>query len=211
VSDPLAVNIGRTPRLILFDEPIKDFQAFVEVSYNTAQQDCRRCGGTGVEHDWRYGSTGETAQVRDEALLIQETQKLFYTVRGSNPFHIWYGTMIIEAIGRKLTAGGFVQNMIISDIYQAFRRWQSIKRQQEEVVQQVLTDEEYPYKLLSVTLDQSTEDPTVIFVNVTVQNRSQRPIELTRGLKLPEPLDLLGSSQQQGLIRQSLSNFVLTG
>lgn len=207
ITDPGSIDV-RPIRLIVFDEPIKDFNAFVEISYNTVQQDCRRCGGLGVENDWRYGRTGETAQVRDEALLIQEFQKLVYTVRGTNQFHLWYGTAITEAVGRKLGVGGVIQNMIVADIYQAFRRWQTIKQVQEEKIQ-VLTDEEYPYKLLSVNLEQSNEDPTVIFINSTIMNRSQKPIQLTRGLRLPEPLDLLGSTAQQGIIRQSLRNFAL--
>jgi hypothetical protein len=208
VADPTTLA-DRPTRLIVFDEPLKDFNPHVEISYNTVRQDCRRCLGLGVENDWRYSKTGEVGQVRDEALLIQEFQKLIYTVRGSNRFHLWYGTQIIEAIGRKLTIGGLVQNMIVSDIYSAFSHWQTIKQVQEEKVQ-VLSDEEFPFRLLSVTLQQSATDPTIIFVNSTIQNRSQKPIQLTRGLKLPEPLDLLGSTAQQGVIRQSLSNYVLT-
>jgi hypothetical protein len=196
---------------VVFDEPVKDYQPYVELSYNTVRQECRRCGGIGVENDWRYGRTGEVAQVRDEALLIQEFQKMVYTMRGTNQFHQWYGTQIIEAVGRKLSVGGLVQNMIVSDIYQAFNRWQRVKQAQEEKAGQALTDEEYPFRLLSVTLERSTNDPTVIFVNSTIQNRSQKPIQITRGLRLPEPLDLLGSTAQQGVIRQSLNNFVLTG
>lgn len=210
VSDPSTLS-DRPTRLVVFDEPLKDFRPFVEISYNTVRQDCRRCGGLGVEHDWRYGRTGEVSQVRDEALLLQEVQKLFYTTIGSNPFHLWYGTSLIELIGRKQSSGGVVQNMIIADIYKAFQRWQEIKRQQEEAVGQTVSDEEYPYKLLKVALEQSTSDPTVIFVKMTVQNRSLRPIQLDRGLKLPEPLDLLGSTSQQGVFRQSLSNNVLIG
>jgi hypothetical protein len=62
-----------------------------------------------------------------------------------------------------------------------------------------------------VDLQQSTQDPTVITVVVTIQNRSRQPIQISRGLKLPQPLDLLGSTQQQGLIRQSLTHPVLVG
>ncbi len=147
----------------------------------------------------------------DEALLIQELQKDFFTIRGSNPFHTWYGSALLDTIGKKLTAGGFLQNLIVSDIYQAFNRWQSIKRQQEEKVGQFVSDREFPFRLLSVDLQQSTQDPTIIFVSITVQNRSSDPIQIERGLKLPQPIDLLGSTAQQGQIRQSLSNFVLTG
>lgn len=200
VSDP------STPqRLIVFDQPLRSGSDFVEISYSTIAQECRRCGGTGFEHDWRYDVNGQLVEIRDEGLLIQELQKNFYTVRGTNQFHTWYGTGLLDAIGKKLTTGGFTQNFIVADIQQAFSRWQKIKSQQEEKVQQEVTDREYPLRLLSVSLEQSTQDPTVIFVNLVVQNRSAEPIQLTRGLKVPQTL------AQPGRIRQSLSGFILSG
>lgn len=210
VRDPTTL-IDRPTRLIVFDAPLRGGSEFVELSYSTIQQECRRCGGSGVENDFRYSVNGEPVAVQDEALLIQELQKDFYTLLGSNPFHTWYGTQLLDTIGKKLTAGGFVQNLIVSDIYQAFQRWQDIKTQQEQTVQQFVSDAEFPFRLLSVDLQQSTQDPTVIFVNITVQNRSNDQLQLTRGLKVPLPTDLLGSTQQQGLVRQSLSNFVQSG
>jgi hypothetical protein len=208
ISDPNAV--GNQPnRLILFDLPLSSSTGFVEIDYTTISQQCRRCGGTGVEFDWRYGQGGDVITVQDEALLIQELQKDFFTIVASNPFHTWYGTSLLDTIGSKLTAGGFVQNIIVSDIYTAFNRWQQIKTQQEQSVGQFVSDKEFPYRLLSVALQQSQQDPTVIFVNMVVQNRSTQPIQISRGLRVPLPLDLLGASQQTGLIRQSLSNFVM--
>ncbi len=210
ITDPNSIP-ERPFRLLMFDAPLRSDTDVVELSYATVQQECRRCGGSGVENDWRYSTDGDVVAVVDEALLIQEIQKLMFTVLGTNPFHVWYGTGILDAIGKKLTAGGFVQNLIVSDIYQAFERWQSIKKQQEEKAGQFVSDREFPFRLLSVNLTQSQQDPTVIFVDITIQNRSTDPIQLTRGLKIPQPTDLLGSSAAQGTIRQSLSNFVLTG
>lgn len=195
----------RPMRLVVFDRPLRGSSDFVELSYSTVLQECRRCGGTGYEHDWRYDVNGNVVEIRDEGLLIQELQKLFYTLRGTNPFHSWYGTGIFDAIGAKLSSGGFTQNFIVADIQQAFSRWQKIKSQQEERVQQEVSDREFPLRLLSVNLEQSAEDPTVIYVSVTVQNRSAEPIQLTRGLRVPASQQIAG-----GTIRQSLSSTVLT-
>ncbi len=191
INDPTTLQ-DRPTRLIVFDEPLRSATDFVEISYVTLRQECRRCGGTGAENDWGFDGNGRVLEIRDEDLLIQELQKDIYTILGSNPFHTWYGTGLINSIGKKLTAGGFVQNVIVSDIYQAFNRWQSIKRQQEDDVGQVVTDKEFPFRLLSVNLQQSTQDPTVVFVTVTVQNRSGEPVQLTRGLRLQQAFALTG-------------------
>jgi phage baseplate assembly protein W len=203
VNYPNTVNI-RPVRMIVFDEPLAAANHFVELNYTTVREECRRCGGIGIENDWRYTNGGEVVKSAKEDLLMQELQKILYTVRGSNPFHSWYGATIIEQIGQKITAGGILQNKITSDIQTTFSRWQSIKKQQEENVGQPVSDEEFPFRLQSVTLEQSQKDPTVIFVNITVQNRSFRQIQFSRGLRLP--LDLLGPDTQQEAITRVVRN-----
>jgi hypothetical protein len=198
-------------RLIVFDQPLKGFSDYIELTYTTVRTECRRCGGVGVENDWIYGKQGDTIEVRDEALLLQEVLKLMFTLRGSNPFHSWYGTFLVDTIGKKITAGNLVQNLIVNEITTAFGRWQSVKKQQEESVGQFVSDREFPFQLLNVTVEQSTQDPTVIFVNATVQNRSRDRVDITRGIRLPEPTDLLGATAQQGIIRQSINNFTQVG
>ena len=198
----------RPMRLIVFEEPLRADLNYLEVNYTTIREECRRCGGLGVENDWRYSVTGEVTQARDEILLIQEIQKIIYTITGTNSFHIWYGTRIVDQIGDKLVIGGVLQNRITSDIYTAFGRWQSIKKQQEETVGQAVSDEEFPFQLQGVKLEQSQDDPTVLFITVTVVNRSMKPIQLVRGLRLPYPNNLLGATQQQEIVR-NLQNYSL--
>lgn len=210
VSAPNTLG-DRPRRFVYFDEPLQANENFIEVTYTTVREECRRCGGIGVENDWRYGPDGKVIAVRDEALLIQELLKITYTSQGSNPFHPWYGTTIIERIGNKNSVSGVIENTISQDIYQTFTRWQSIKRQQEEDAGQVVSDEEYPFRLTGVRIEQSQQDPTVLFVGIDVQNRSFNPIQISRGLKLPEPLNLLGNTQTQGVLRQSLNNYSLVG
>ncbi len=204
IKDPNTVLRGK--RLIMFDEPLPGFRDFVEVNYTTERSECRRCGGLGVENDWRYNVRGDVIEVRDEALLIQEIQKIMFTVRGTNTFHPWYGTTILNTVGQKLSAAGLIQSFIVGDIREAFKRWQSIKRQQEQDAGQYVSDEEFPFQLLQVTLTPSDNDPTILFVNSTIRSRSQRQLQLERGIRLPLPDDILGSTAQDGLIRQSLQN-----
>jgi hypothetical protein len=208
INDPNTLS-DRPTRLLVFDEPLKGFNDYVELDYSTVRQECRRCGGLGIENDWRYRNLGTVITVENENLLLQEMLKATYTVRGSNPFHPWYGTTIVDSIGRKLSSSGIVQNMIQSEVYEAFRRWQSIKKQQEEVVGQAVSDEEYPFRLLGVQIQQSDQDPTIIFVSSTVQNRSSKPIQIERGIRTPIPLDLLGSTQQQSTFDATLPNYNL--
>jgi hypothetical protein len=198
INDPNTLS-DRPSRFIVFDRAIESTTDFVEIGYTTVRQECRRCGGVGVENDWQYTSAGGLIKVRNSDLLSQEVLKITYTERGSNQFHPWYGTGLLEAIGKKLTDQGLVQNLILSDLQDAFRRWQSMKKQQEEALGQFVSDEEYPFRLMVVNLEQDPSDPTVIFVNAFVQSRSNEPIQISRGLVLPVPLDIMGSTVQDSL------------
>lgn len=198
VNDPNTLS-DRPTRFIVFDRPVESVTDFVELGYTTVRQECRRCGGVGIENDWQYTSAGSLIKVRNSDLLSQEVLKITYTEKGSNQFHPWYGTGLLEAIGKKLTDQGLVQNLILSDLQDAFRRWQSLKKQQEEALGQFVSDEEYPFRLMVVNLRQDPSDPTVIFVDAVVQSRSSEPIQISRGLLLPVPLDIMGSTVQDAL------------
>jgi len=202
INDPNTLS-DRPTRLIVFDEPLDGTNDFFEINYTTLRQECRRCGGVGIENDWRYNLQGDVTVVRNAELLIQEILKVSYTGKGSNPFHVWYGTNLIEMIGKKLSDQSLIQNLIMSDLQDAFSRWQSVKKQQEETVGQFVSDEEYPFRLLVVNLETDANDPTIIYVNGVIQNRSNQPIQVTRGLKLPVPLDILGSTVQQSLLQEN--------
>lgn len=191
-------------RYLVFDAPFLTGDTFGEISYTTAQQDCRRCQGTGLEFDWRYDRSGNTGEVRDDALLLQEMLKIFLTDLGSNPFHPWYGTSLQSRIGSKITDGKAVQASITADISDAFRKWQSIKRAQENDVGQFVSDHEFPNRLLGVSTKQDPLDPSAFYVTVLIQKRSGQVVDLTRGFKLPS------GSVTAGLFRQSTHGYTLS-
>lgn len=186
---------GKASRAVVFDDPLRGYQELVEVSYATRQQECRRCGGVGVENDWVYGKDGSVVELRDEALLIQEVQKAIFTVRGSNPFNSWYGSSLLDRIGQKTASFGLINNLITTDIQQAFARWQSIKSQQEDAGQRV-SEAEFPYRLTKLSVTPSSSDPTTVFVDITIQNRSFRPVNITRGIRVPNPLNGANNTAQ---------------
>lgn len=208
ISDPNTLD-DRPTRLIVFDRPLKGYTDYVEVNYATIRQECRRCGGLGLEHDWRYDASGALIKVKDHALLLQEVMKITYTVLGSNRFHPWFGTTVVSSIGKKQSSSGIMQNMILSEVTDAFRRWQTIKRQQEEVVGQLVSDEEYPFRLSVVNMQQSSYDPTIVIVSASVQSRSRKTVDIVRGVKVPMPIDLLGSTQQKELFDQTIPTYQL--
>lgn len=200
VEDP--TQLFTSPyRYVLFDTDLKTGDSFAEVTYTTSQQHCRRCLGSGLEFDWRYDRDGNTGEVRDDALLLQEFLKLILTVLGSNPFHRWYGTTLTERIGSKIVSGQAIQAAISADIAEAFRRWQVVKKSQEDKVGQFVSDDEFPFRLLGVSVSQDEKDPTVIYVSVRIQKRSGSPVDFTRGFKLPS------GSVTAGLFRQTIGQY----
>jgi phage baseplate assembly protein W len=193
-------QLGDRPiRLIVFDDYLSAATNTVEISYTTVRPECRRCGGLGIENDWRILSSGEVDSVRDVELLRQEFNKYLYTTQGSNVFHGLYGTSIINMISQKLTASGFIQNKIMSEVMTAFSRWQRLKTRQREVGQDV-SEGEFPFRLDNLTIEPGPDDPTVLYVSFDLTSESSDPIQLTRGLKLS--YDVMSQTQQQTLFQQ---------
>ncbi len=190
-------------QIILFDSPLLGYRNFAEIDYATRQEYCLRCSGLGIEHDFRYDSQGEVITVRNEDLLLQEVQKTTFTIRGSNPFVPWYGSLLTTMIGQKIHELGVNPQFIENDLRETLRRWQQVKRLQEGV--QPVSDEEFLFSVNQLTVTQSTVDPTVILVNAVIQNRSNRTITLDRGLRLPS------DGTTDGTIRQSIDNIVTVG
>lgn len=182
-------------RQVTFEYPLPHHDPLIEVSYVTSPQNCRRCHGVNLEFDYRIlNNTYET--VNGVNLLAQEWDKFVITKVGSHWKWTWLGTGLLDRIGGKAQTGGIsATSMITVDINQAFRIYQNIKQQQEQGFPQAkVTDEEYPSRLVSLSVNSLPDDPTVAIVNAVIANRSSQTIDNIRIVGNPNPLQLKSDS-----------------
>ena len=200
-----------TQKQLLFDWPLPNADAVLEVNYVTNQFNCRRCHGTRVEFDYSV-KDGTYEIVEDTDLLAQEFDKFVFTKIGSHWKWNWLGSRIIDRIGGKGSTGRVNMNaMLTVDISQAFRTYQNIKQQQDSgFPSQQVSDAEYPNRLSDLDVKLLPDDPTIAVVEVTVSSRSREPVELKRLVGNPNPFTLLGDPRQN-LRLGNRGNFLLRG
>ncbi len=208
-QDP--VDTTGTQKQLLFDQPLSNADAVLEVNYVTNQFNCRRCYGTRVEFDYSV-KDGTYEIVKDTDLLAQEFDKFVFTKIGSHWKWSWVGSGIIDRIGGKGSLGTVNMNAILTvDISQAFRVYQNIKQQQDSgFPQQQVSDAEFPNQLTNLNVKPLPDDPTVAVVEVTISSRSREPVELKRVVGNPNPFTLLGDPREN-LRQGNRANFLLRG
>jgi phage baseplate assembly protein W len=160
------------------------------VTYSVPPHRCLRCGGTYVENDYRFDETGQGILIENEDLLYQACLKILLTDRGSNAYHPWYGTSIRSRIGTKALGG--VASLISEDVRQALSKLQAL--QQSQATFQQVTYKERLYSVLSVQVLPHSQEQTTFLVDVTVQNASNEPIELSIVFTVPEVVALMGGN-----------------
>lgn len=190
VSDP---NSFVDEKIVLFKEPLLTRFPTVQLTYVTDAANCRRCFGTRFEFDYTVkDGTYETVSGAD--LLFQEFDKFLFTRAGSHWKWPWVGTNISDRIGGKAaTASGHTQAFITMDVTQAFRAYQDIKTQQDNLVFQRVTDDEYPVSLDGLSVEYSPVDPTIAVVSAGITTRARGFVELKRIVGNPSPFYLDGN------------------
>lgn len=185
-------GLNRVPaRYPKFNTPIAGNPTF-KVTYASMPERCPRCGATYVENDWRFDFQGNVVEIQNEDLLYQACLKAILTVQGSNPYYPNYGSKITTRIGAK--AAGSSSLLIREDVQQALQSVQALQSAQRKY--QTVSNQEILYKIDSVSVRPSTEDPTVFFVDVVVRNASNRPINITTVFSVPGTIALAGSNGQ---------------
>lgn len=178
-------------RKVVFDSPLKG-NPDLKLSYTTIPSLCKRCRATFVENDYRFSPTGDVLTIENENLLFQACLKSILTERGSNPFHVAYGSQIQTRIGTKIV--GAAAALIREDIIKALQTVKTLQTQQREF--QTVTSKELLVSISSVDVTSDANDPTVYYVDVIVRNGSNQPVSISITYTAPGAVALAGSNGQ---------------
>lgn len=176
-------------RFLRFTKPLKN-NPLIKVSYTTPAEQCVRCRSTYVENDYRYDSKGDMKLITNENLLYQASLKALLTIKGSNPYYRWYGTNLLNAIGKKAVLG--LQNAIKQEISSALQTFQ--QGQLAQAKYQTVSSKERLFSLSSVEVYPHETDPTAFLAEVVIVNASQEPISLSVIYTAPSAIALAGSN-----------------
>lgn len=162
--------------------PPKMVNARWEVTYTMDPNACRRCMASRVENDLRFrASNGEPSLIGDENLLYQTVMKALLTMRGSNPYHPWYGTRIASMIGSKgsQAASGIVK----SEIDQRMKELISIQGTQAKY--QAMSMRERISEITRLDVLPHKDDPTTLLVKMSVRNQARKSVAISMVFATP--------------------------
>lgn len=172
-----------------FTSPVKGNPVF-KVTYTTYQSQCLRCQGFGIENDWRIGPGGEPSAVVNEDLLNQDVLKVLSTIKGSNPFHKEYGTLLLTRIGNKAIGGtAAAVNEDVITALAVFQRLQTFAGKYQEI-----TPRQRLASIIAINTTPSEFDPTVFEVSVVAANAANVPVVITTVFAAPGTAALAGSN-----------------
>jgi hypothetical protein len=149
--------------------------AYFKINYITPQRFCPRCGGTGMENDVRIYKNGELITIENENLLYQMTLKALLTDKGSNPYHVWYGSLLKSQIGKKQLFN--LSSIIYQDVLSALEKVQDLQKQQ--VLYQNVSLKEQLSEIVSVDVYQDENDLLTYYVDVEVRNASNELVDIS--------------------------------
>lgn len=164
----------------------------LKVSYAAMPERCPRCRATYVENDYRFDLEGNVRTIQNEDLLYQTCLKAILTMKGSNPYHPGYGSFVMSRVGSKSTQVSAAQ--IREDVINVLGQVQSVQSQQRQYQQ--VKDRERLYRVNSVTVTPSPDDPTVFNLDISVTNGTGLPVQLNIVYSAPGAVALAGSNGQ---------------
>ncbi len=146
-----------------------------EASYNTSQQFCSKCGGTGYTDDFAQDGQGKPKKVTDTQQLAQDVEKFVRTDMGSNKYHNWIGTRLNSLIGTKVIDNSATVSTIKGYIRDAMKSLQEIQTAHANINSMVTADEILG-DIQSIVVVPDVADPSIFLVDVVYTARSGKVI-----------------------------------
>jgi len=166
VEDELGVTLDKVK--IVLKNPRKSYlDDVVEIDYNTTVSNCRMCHGRGELDDLNTSTAKSLIFISDRDKLRQDIDKIIVTVLNSNPFHQWYGTLLTEYIGKKISNLDRLRRRITIEVQDALEKLKDLQRQQETY--QSLSDGEVLLRFEG--LDVMIHGQNTIKIDFTVMTR----------------------------------------
>lgn len=183
-------------KAVVFNQRMKSADDFYELSYVTYLEDCPKCNGTGFYFDWAVDELGQLVKIYDENKLIQDVVKGTYTIKGSNPFYLWYGTYFEALIGSKMTGFEQLKLVIAQDVNNFFNNLKDLQNQQARFQQ--VSDRERIQSLISVAVNMpNASDPTLVEVSIIFRNKAGNIKEIKRVVNDSGTVQLFSGVQQK--------------
>lgn len=168
---------------IVFENSIKFFDNFYEISYSVLSNLCPKCTGQKILNDFSYNSLGKINTVQNEEKLLQEVKKGLLTELGSNPFHSWIGTRINSLLGSKIFSIDSLRANLIQEVSNYLERYLDVQFQQARF--QEVTDREAFGQIITVEAELDPIEPTLLTLTVIFQNRTGADLAFEKKVEIP--------------------------
>lgn len=172
---------------VRFRKPL-DPVGVLDISYLTEKRFCTRCGGTGVENDFRLDEYGAISELNGHDLLYQIVAKAILTERGSNGFYPWYGSIAHRMVGQKSNSA---TAMSIKDtVRDTLQKIISVQQSQAQV--QSVTLKERIAAIERIDVEPVGQDLTNYLCSVTVRSASTETVTISVVFAVPGSIPLDG-------------------
>jgi len=168
-KDELSVDPNK--RKIVFVDELPSDNDWVEVSYYTSPQNCRKCHGLKILYDLYFSNTGKLLTVKNEEKLLQDVEKAVFTILNSNQYHSWYGTEIYKLIGQ-IRNDGYLKARIAKEINTTLEHIRKLQIDQKIKIGQKVTNREAIDRISSVNVKRSDIDPTVLNIAIELISKA---------------------------------------
>jgi len=194
-DDELSVP-NRRKRKLVINTPSKALDDIIDITYFTYVSFCPKCHALRLHDDFEWEG-GQPILVGDSIKLTQEVKKGVITILGSNPFHTWIGTRIVDRIGEKVVDVRAVKAAILDEITVFLENYKSVQSKQIQS-QQAVTPREVFLRVIELKVEPTDPVVPIVFdVLLRFQDATGEVNQAETQLILPFPPALLDDPFQQ--------------